>query len=66
MCLSCGCGQAMDDHGDKRNITMATIEKAAEAAGLSVDDVCENIDAGVAGGSAQAPADEELAEGTAS
>lgn len=49
MCLSCGCGSANDDHGDKRHITMNSLQQAAEAAKLSVDEVCENIEAGVAG-----------------
>jgi hypothetical protein len=48
----------MDDHGDERNITMTTIEQAAQAANLSVDDVCENIDVGVASGNELTEEDE--------
>lgn len=43
MCVSCGCGKPNDDHGDSRHITMSQIEAAAGAAGISVDDVAENI-----------------------
>lgn len=49
MCLSCGCGAAQDDHGDKRNITASTLQDAAEAANISVDEVRENIEMGIAG-----------------
>jgi len=43
MCVSCGCGKPNDDHGDSRHITMSQIEAAADAAGISVDDVADNI-----------------------
>ena len=43
MCISCGCGQFNDDHGDRRNITMDDLEQAAVASGLSVDEVAENV-----------------------
>jgi hypothetical protein len=43
MCVSCGCGKPNDDHGDSRHITMSQIEAAADAAGISIDDVAENI-----------------------
>ncbi|MEM0142434.1 MAG: XkdF-like putative serine protease domain-containing protein [Candidatus Parvarchaeum sp.] len=44
MCWSCGCNDNLeDDHGDDRNITTATLEDAANAAGLTLDDVIENI-----------------------
>lgn len=49
MCLSCACGKPNDDHGDKRNITMNTLQQAAEAADITVDEVCENLESGVAG-----------------
>lgn len=44
MCLSCGCGTPDDDRGDERNITMADLEDAADAAGLTVDEVVDNIE----------------------
>ena len=43
MCLSCGCGQPNDDHGDARNITMNVLNQAAEAAGTTRDKVLQNI-----------------------
>ena len=43
MCLSCGCGQPNDDHGDARNITMNDLNQAAEAAGTTRDKVLQNI-----------------------
>ena len=45
MCVSCACGKPNDDHGDKRNITMNQLEEAAQAAGVSIGDVCQNIEA---------------------
>lgn len=42
--MSCGCGIPDEDHGDERNITMANIEDAADAAGLTVDEVLDNIE----------------------
>ena len=43
MCLTCGCGQPNDDHGDSRNITMDDLNQAAEAAGTTRDKVIENF-----------------------
>ena len=43
MCVSCGCGQMNEDHGDKRSITMKGLEQAAKAAGSSVQEVAKNI-----------------------
>ena len=64
MCISCGCGQCNDNHGDRRQITMDDFEQAAAASGLSVDEVADNITqaATVADGSVlESPADEEQA-----
>ena len=57
MCLSCGCGKSDDNHGDvrnitqgdidKRNVTVADIDAAAEAAGTTREKVIDNINAGV-------------------
>ena len=54
MCISCGC-QAPDlDHGDADNITADTLkeilsddelQRAADARGLTVEEVRENIEA---------------------
>ena len=46
MCMSCGCKQYNDDHNDQRNITMDDLQQAADAAGISVDEVARNIEEG--------------------
>jgi hypothetical protein len=43
MCVSCGCGESHDDHGDPRHLTLEDLEQAAEAAHLTVDQVVQNI-----------------------
>ena len=43
MCVSCGCGEPNEDHGDKRHITMQQIQQAAEAASISPAEVAQNI-----------------------
>lgn len=43
MCMSCGCKQPNEDHGDERHITMQDLEAAAEADGISVQEVIQNI-----------------------
>ncbi|GAB61958.1 hypothetical protein KSU1_C0362 [Candidatus Jettenia caeni] len=43
MCMSCGCGEANADHGNKDHITMEDIEKAAKAAGTTPEEVVQNI-----------------------
>ncbi len=43
MCLSCGCGDPNDDHGDLRNLTLNDIDQAAIAAGTTRDKVLQNI-----------------------
>lgn len=45
MCASCGCGVPNDDHGDKANITLNDIERAAKAAGVSASQAADNIKA---------------------
>lgn len=54
MCVSCGCGQLNENHGDNRNITLGQIEQAASAANISVEEVCENIEQASAGDVANA------------
>ena len=39
MCANCGCGVAEDKHGDERNITWSEIEAAADANGMSPEQV---------------------------
>jgi hypothetical protein len=53
MCVSCGCKKLEDDHGDKRNITMKTLQDSAQAAGIPLKDVVKNIDEAAASGAAQ-------------
>ncbi|HEY7349901.1 MAG TPA: hypothetical protein VH599_16405 [Ktedonobacterales bacterium] len=43
MCVSCGCGQVNDDHGDDRNITMKDMRSAAQAADIDVQTAARNI-----------------------
>lgn len=43
MCVSCGCGQPNNDHGNPDLITMDELQKAAKAANQSVDDAAKNI-----------------------
>ena len=46
MCLSCGCGEPNERHGDDRHITRDDIDAAAEAAEISAAEVVQNISAG--------------------
>jgi hypothetical protein len=43
MCLSCGCGEPNERHGDDRHITQDDIDAAAAAAEISSAQVVENI-----------------------
>lgn len=43
MCLSCGCHERYESHGNAANITMADLAAAAEAAGISPAEAAENI-----------------------
>ena len=58
MCVSCGCGQANDDHGDARNLTMDRINQAGEAAGISGQQVAQNIQDAVMDGESNRMASE--------
>jgi hypothetical protein len=48
MCVSCGCGAPAEKHDNENNLTQQDIEKAAEAAGISVTEVAQNIQESVA------------------
>jgi hypothetical protein len=52
LCLSCGCvlsdGDPADDHGDARALTLADIIGAADATGMTMARVAENIVASLA------------------
>ena len=43
MCLSCGCHERYESHGDPANITLDDVNAAASAAGISPEEVAENI-----------------------
>lgn len=56
MCMSCGCGEAFDDHGSADNITAENavgeigeeaLRRAATAQGISVEEARRNVDAGL-------------------
>lgn len=48
MCLTCGCGELNADHGSPDHITYDDLKKAAEAAGITVEEATKNFDATVA------------------
>lgn len=62
MCISCGCGNPTDNHGDKRNITLQDIDEAAQAAGTTREKVLQNI-SDVAQPSAQSPTSHRRQDG---
>jgi hypothetical protein len=43
MCLSCGCGEPNERHGDERHITQEDVEAAAKAAETSPRQAAQNI-----------------------
>jgi len=43
MCISCGCGDFNESHGDERNITVDTLREAASASNLTLGDVLTNM-----------------------
>ena len=47
MCLDCGCGELNESHGDSRHITMDSIQAAAQASEISVDEAIKNISDGL-------------------
>ena len=47
MCLSCGCGEADNDHGNSANITAQDLQRAAQAADISPRQAAENVRSGV-------------------
>lgn len=47
MCASCGCGVPNEDHGNSANITLDDLERAARVAGVSPQEVVENMRASV-------------------
>jgi hypothetical protein len=59
MCVSCGCGEIHDHHGDPRHLTIEDLEQAAQAARLTTNQVLDNIQTSVRHG--QRPAGERQA-----
>ena len=49
MCLTCGCGEPHNDHGDPRHITVERLRDAADAAGITVRRASKNLRHGVKG-----------------
>jgi hypothetical protein len=47
MCMSCGCGEMHNNHGDPRHLTFEDLKQAADAAGLSPEQVAQNIQTSV-------------------
>jgi hypothetical protein len=43
MCLSCGCGEPNDNHGDDKHITLDMLQEASEAAEISPEEAANNI-----------------------
>jgi ribosomal protein S27AE len=43
MCISCGCGDVLNDHGDKRNITLRDIAQSATSSGNTLIGVLNNL-----------------------
>ncbi len=43
MCLTCGCGEPNEDHGDPNNFTYEDLKRAADAADISVEEAANNI-----------------------
>jgi hypothetical protein len=43
MCLSCGCGEPNEKHGDDRNITMDDVQQAAQASNITPMQAAQNI-----------------------
>jgi hypothetical protein len=51
MCLSCGCGEPNERHGDDRHITQDDLNAAAQAAEISPQQAAQNILDGLQSGS---------------
>jgi hypothetical protein len=43
MCMTCGCGEPMNQHGNSANITYSQLEQAANAAGIDPEQAADNI-----------------------
>ena len=43
MCMSCGCGEPNEDHGNPDNITLDDLRRAAKAAKIETEEAADNI-----------------------
>lgn len=43
MCMSCGCGEPDNDHGNPDHITRERMERAARAAGVDIEQAADYI-----------------------
>ncbi len=43
MCLSCGCGEPNEKHGNPDHITLDDLKRAAKAAGIETEQAADNI-----------------------
>ncbi|MEO6458088.1 MAG: hypothetical protein ABIO92_07410 [Chloroflexia bacterium] len=43
MCLSCGCGEPNEKHGNPDHITLDDLKRAAKAAGVETEQAADNI-----------------------
>lgn len=55
MCMTCGCGEFNNKQGDQRNITVDDLDHAAEAAGISREEACQNMESSLRQMSASMP-----------
>jgi hypothetical protein len=43
MCMSCGCGEPNEKHGNPDNITLDDLRRAAKAANIEPEQAADNI-----------------------
>jgi len=43
MCLTCGCGEPNENHGDPKHITYDDLTEAADAAKITVEEAATNL-----------------------
>jgi 8-oxo-dGTP pyrophosphatase MutT (NUDIX family) len=43
-CLTCGCHEPFNSHGDHRHITLDELQAAADASNISLDEAADNVD----------------------
>ncbi len=47
MCMTCGCSEWDNDHGDPKNITYHRLVDAAEAGGVTIEEAARHLHEGV-------------------